>query len=113
MNRTKFGVTAYALLLSMLLPVSALADSSAAMSSIYGYAWRITNFVMGISAIITIADIAWHAKDMTEHGRRVKTGFLALGILGSLYGVAFFILGAAADQGVAVSGLNTAVSMKP
>jgi hypothetical protein len=113
MKKNPWLVPITTLLLVLSIPVSAWADSTAAMSSVYAYAWRITNFIMGCAAIISIADIAWHAQNMTEHGKRVKTGFMALGILGGLYGIAFFILGAAADQGVAVSGLNTAVSMKP
>lgn len=89
------------------------ADPSSASSSIMAYAWRIANFICGMSAIFVIADIAWHARDMTEHGKRVKTGFMALALLGCLYAVAAFILGSAAAQGTSVSGIDTAMNMKP
>jgi hypothetical protein len=102
------------LLTCMLLPAMAQAvDPSAASNSIMGYAWRIANFICGISAIFVVADIAWHARDMSEHGRRVKAGFMALGLLGCLYAVAAFILGSASAQGTSVSGLDTAMNMKP
>lgn len=98
----------------MLTPALARAtDPSSASSSIMGYAWRIANFICGMSAIFVIADIAWHARDMTEHGKRVKTGFMALALLGCLYAVAAFILGSASAQGTSVSGLDTAMNMKP
>ena len=89
------------------------ADPTAASNSIMGYAWRIANFICGISAIFVVADIAWHARDMTEHGRRVKTGFMALALLGCLYAVAVFILGSASAQGTSVSGIDSAMNMKP
>jgi hypothetical protein len=96
------------------LPAPLLAlDPTAAGSSIMGYAWRITNFICGISAIFVVGDIAWHARDMSEHGRRVKSGFMALGLLGCLYAVAVFILGSASAQGTSVSGLDAAMNMKP
>jgi hypothetical protein len=98
----------------LMLPAAAQAvDPDSAGSSIMGYAWRITNFICGISAIFIVADIAWHARDMTEHGKRVKTGFMALLLLGCLYAVAAFILGSADAQGTSVSGLDTAMNMKP
>lgn len=102
------------LLALVLLPSMAHAvDPTSAGSSIMGYAWRITNFICGISAIFIIADVAWHARDMSEHGKRVKTGFMALALLGCLYAVAAFILGSADAQGTSVSGLDTAMNMKP
>jgi hypothetical protein len=88
-------------------------DPTSASSSIMGYAWRIANFICGMSAIFVIADIAWHARDMSEHGKRVKTGFMALALLGCLYAVAAFILGSASAQGTSVSGIDTAMNMKP
>jgi hypothetical protein len=98
----------------VMVPSLAMAvDPTAAGNSIMGYAWRIANFICGVSAILVIADIAWHARDMTEHGRRVKSGFMALGLLGCLYAVAAFILGSASAQGTSVSGLDTAMNMKP
>ncbi len=97
-----------------LLPAAAHAlDPTSAGNSIMGYAWRITNFICGISAIFIVADIAWHARDMAEHGKRVKSGFMALVLLGCLFAVASFILGSATQQGTSVSGLDTAMNMKP
>lgn len=95
-------------------PVSCWAiDPNSASASIMGYAWRITNFICGISAIFVVGDIAWHARDMSEHGRRVKASFMALVLLGCLYGVAAFILSSADSQGTSVSGLDSAMNMKP
>ncbi|MGH7441954.1 MAG: hypothetical protein ACREKE_04690 [bacterium] len=102
------------LTLALLIPVAAWAvDPTSASSSIMGYAWRITNFICGISAIFIVGDIAWHARDMSEHGKRVKAGFMALVLLGCLYAVAAFILGSADSQGTSVSGLDSAMNMKP
>lgn len=102
------------LLMMALFPAAAWAvDPNAAGDSIMGYAWRIANFICGISAIFVIADIAWHARDMSEHGKRVKAGFMALALLGCLYAVAAFILGSADAQGTSVSGLDSAMNMKP
>jgi hypothetical protein len=114
-SRKQFSSRKAVLLVAMVLLPSMVwaVDPDSAGSSIMGYAWRIANFICGISAIFIIADIAWHARDMTEHGKRVKTGFMALLLLGCLYAVAAFILGSASAQGTSVSGLDTAMNMKP
>lgn len=113
MKKIKAPITAYLFLAAVLLPALAMADVNSAQSSLYAYGWRIANFVVGISAILIIGDIAWSARDMTENGRRVRLGIMSLVLLAGLYGVAAFILGAGDAQGTTVSGIDTAMSMKP
>lgn len=114
MKKLKVPAWAYALLLvALTMPALAMADANSASSSLYSYAWRIVNFLCGISAICIVGDIAWHARDMMQHGQRVKLGFTSLAILACLYGIMAFILGAGDAQGTTVSGLDTAMSMKP
>lgn len=107
------GLRQWLLLGAVLLPALAMADSTADSQSIYAYGWRIVNFLCGISAVILIGDIAWHARDMTEHGRRVKTSFMGLGLLAVLYAVAAFVLSSGDAQGTDVSGISAAMQMKP
>ena len=88
-------------------------DGSQAQSSVVGYAWKIVNGIAGLSAVIIVGNIAWHARDMELYGKQVKSGFLSLVLLGALYGIVAWILNAGGAQNTTVSGVTQAISMKP
>ena len=109
----KFVLKAYLFAAAYVPSMAYAVDPTGASNSIMGFAWRIVNGICGIVAIILVGDIAWHSRDMTEYGKRVKSGFLSLCLLGTLYAAAAWILGTASAQGTSVSGIDTAINMKP
>lgn len=101
------------LLLSLVFTGLARAAGEDAGGAVQGYAWRIVNFVIGVSAIVIAGNLAWCMTDMEMHGKRAKGLLLGLIGLGCIWGLVRFVAGTAEDSGTSVKGLSTAADMKP